>query len=280
MLAKANSRATVHRPAYLDYVGVKTFDENGEVDGERRFLGLFVERGLHRVADADPADPREGHGGAQAQRLRPAQPRRQGLMDTLETYPRDELFHTPVDELAPMAEAVMSARERRQVRMFIRRDTYGRYVSVLVYLPRDRYNTGVRERFARILQERSTASPSSSPSGSTSRRPPGCTSSSTCPARRPRSPTSTPPTSSAGSPRRPAPGATTSHAAVIAEYGEEVGTLLGRRYADSFPEAYKEDFSAGTAAVDLGRLEAIADRRAGLDLSLYEQLDAGPARRG
>ena len=41
MLAKANSRATVHRPAYLDYVGVKTFDENGEVVGERRFLGLF-----------------------------------------------------------------------------------------------------------------------------------------------------------------------------------------------------------------------------------------------
>src|SRR6478752_992436 len=76
------------------------------------------------------------------------------LMDTLENYPRDELLHTPVDELAPMAEAAMSARERRAVRMFIRRDTYGRYVSVLVYLPRDRYNTAVRERFARILQDR------------------------------------------------------------------------------------------------------------------------------
>ena len=76
------------------------------------------------------------------------------LMDTLETYPRDELFHTPVDELAPMAEAAMHARERRQLRIFIRRDTYGRYVSVLVYLPRDRYNTAVRERFAPILKER------------------------------------------------------------------------------------------------------------------------------
>src|SRR4051794_36964216 len=74
-------------------------------------------------------------------------------MDTLETYPRDELFHTTVDELAPMAEAAMHARERRQLRMFIRRDTYGRYVSVLVYLPRDRYNTSVRERFSKILLE-------------------------------------------------------------------------------------------------------------------------------
>ena len=76
------------------------------------------------------------------------------LMDTLETYPRDELFHTTVDELAPMAEQAMHARERRQLRLFIRRDTYGRYVSVLVYLPRDRYNTTVRERFSEILRDR------------------------------------------------------------------------------------------------------------------------------
>ncbi len=67
--------------------------------------------------------------------------------------------------------------------------------------------------------------------------------------------------------------------AVIAEYGEEVGTILGRRYAESFPEAYKEDFSARTASVDLGRLEAIrtdGPHDGGLDLSLYEHLDAGP----
>ena len=60
VLAKANSRATVHRPVYLDYVGVKTFDENGEVVGERRFLGLFSSRRLHRVADPDPGAAREG----------------------------------------------------------------------------------------------------------------------------------------------------------------------------------------------------------------------------
>ena len=70
------------------------------------------------------------------------------LMDVLETYPRDELFQTPVDELVPIAEAVMHTRERRQLRLFVRRDTYGRYLSCLVYLPRDRYNTAVRERIA------------------------------------------------------------------------------------------------------------------------------------
>jgi glutamate dehydrogenase len=75
-------------------------------------------------------------------------------MDTLENYPRDELFHTSAEELAPTVESVMFARERRQPRLFARRDTYGRYVSVLVYLPRDRYNTTVRERFAEILKDR------------------------------------------------------------------------------------------------------------------------------
>ena len=70
VLSKANSRATVHRPAYLDYVGVKTFDENGEVMGERRFLGPAVQRGLHRVDHPHPAAAREGRRRAGADRRR------------------------------------------------------------------------------------------------------------------------------------------------------------------------------------------------------------------
>ncbi len=73
-------------------------------------------------------------------------------MDVLETYPRDELFQTPIDELVPIAEAVLHTRERRQLRLFVRRDAYGRYLSCLVYLPRDRYTTAVRERIAAILK--------------------------------------------------------------------------------------------------------------------------------
>ena len=198
VLAKANSRATVHRPAYLDYVGVKTFDENGEVVGERRFLGLLssaayteslmriplIREKAKEVLKRSGFDPRSHAGKA--------------LMDTLETYPRDELFHTPIDELAPMAEAAMHARERRAVRLFIRRDTYGRYVSV-PRLPAPRPLQHQRPRAVRADPPgpAAAASRSSSPSASASRRPPGCTSSSTCP-RATRSPTSTPPTSSAG----------------------------------------------------------------------------------
>jgi glutamate dehydrogenase len=145
VLAKANSRATVPRPAYLDYVGVKTFDENGEVTGERRFLGLLSSAAYTESLLRIPLVKEKAQAVLKRSGFDPRSHAGKALMDTLETYPRDELLHTPVDELAPMAEAAMHARERRAVRMFIRKDTYGRYVSVLVYLPRDRYNTGVRE---------------------------------------------------------------------------------------------------------------------------------------
>ncbi len=273
VLAKANSRATVHRPAYLDYVGVKTFGDDGEVTGERRFLGLFSSAAYTESLLRIPLVREKALAVLRRSGFDPNSHAGKALMDTLETYPRDELFHTPVDELAPMAENAMVARERRGLRMLMRNDTYGRYVSVLVYLPRDRYNTTVRERFAHLLQDRlggESVEFTVRINESTTARvhfvvhlPKG----------------------------RPIPEVDTQDlerrltevsrswrddftSAVIAEHGEEAGAVLGRRYLDSFPEAYKEDFSPRTAAVDLGRLEAIRGDE-GIDLSLYEELDAG-----
>ncbi|WP_246159687.1 NAD-glutamate dehydrogenase [Nocardioides antri] len=283
VLAKANSRATVHRPAYLDYVGVKVYGDNGEVVGERRFLGLlssaaYTESVLRvpllrdkvdAVLELTGLDPRSHDGNA--------------LLDTLETYPRDELFHTPVKELAAIAEGAMQARERRAVRLFIRKDTYDRYLSVLIYLPRDRYNTSVRQKFVRILAHvigEGRIDPDSiefnvSISQSTTARvhfvvrmPAGET---------------IPDVDTGDLERRLIDASRSWHDdflhAVSAEYGEEVGAILGRRYVDAFPEAYKEDFPARTAAVDLGRLEAIHGD-AGIDQALYSELDApeGEAR--
>ncbi len=278
VLAKANSRATVHRPAYLDYVGVKTFDASGEVTGERRFLGLLSSAAYTESILRIPLVMEKAQAVLKRSGFDPRSHAGKALMDTLETYPRDELLHTPVDELAPMAEAAMHARERRAVRMFIRKDTYGRYVSVLVYLPRDRYNTGVRERFAQLLHQRLGAESvefNVSIGESTTARvhfvvhlPKG---------------EGMPEIDIPDLERRLAEASRSWRddftAAVIAEYGEEAGGELGRRYLDSFPEAYKEDFSPRTASVDLGRLEAIQGDE-GIDHSLYQDLDAasGEAR--
>ncbi|MEJ7775785.1 MAG: NAD-glutamate dehydrogenase domain-containing protein, partial [Nocardioidaceae bacterium] len=263
----------VHRPAYLDYVGVKTFGEDGEVIGERRFLGLFSSAAYTESLLRIPLIREKSEAVLKRSGFDPRSHAGKALMDTLETYPRDELFHTPVEELASLAEAAMHARERRSLRMFIRRDTYGRYVSVIIYLPRDRYNTSVRERFSQILQDRLGAESVEFTvriNESTTARvhfvvhlPKG---------------EAIPSIDTADLERRLGEASRSWRDdftnAVISEYGEEVGATLGRRYLDSFPEAYKEDFSPRTASVDLGRLEAIIGEE-GLDLSLYEELDAG-----
>ncbi|MGZ4448472.1 MAG: NAD-glutamate dehydrogenase [Nocardioides sp.] len=279
VLTKANSRSTVHRPAYLDYVGVKKL-ENGEVVGERRFLGLYSSGAYTESLTRIPLLHDRATAVLKRAGFAPQSHDGKALMDTLETYPRDELFHMSVDELAPLAEAAMHARERRQLKMFIRRDTYGRYVSVLVYLPRDRYNTTVRERFAQILQERLV--------GDSVEFTVRLTESTTARVHfvvHPPKGSTIPEVDTADLERRLADASRSWRddflTAVIAEYGEEVGARLGRRYLDSFPEAYKEDFAPRTGAVDLGRLESIrpddpeSPDASGIDMSLYEQVDAG-----
>ena len=153
VLTTANSRSTIHRPAYLDYVGVKRFDASGAVVGEHRFLGLFAGTAYsHSVRDipvlrstADSVldvlgfDARS-HSG-------------KDVLQFLESYPRDELFQLDVEPLARVALAVHQLAERRQTRLFVHRDPYDRFVSCLVYLPRDRYTTAVRLEIQDILRQ-------------------------------------------------------------------------------------------------------------------------------
>ncbi len=154
VLTKANARATVHRPGYLDYVGVKKFDASGRVAGERRFVGLYTSAAYH----ADPGDipllrrkvarildragfPAASHGY-------------KNLRALLHAYPRDELFQVDEASLYEIAMGVLRLGDRRRTRLFLRRDLYGRFFSCLVYLPRENFNTDVRVRIQEILKRR------------------------------------------------------------------------------------------------------------------------------
>jgi glutamate dehydrogenase len=278
VLAKANSKATVHRPVYLDYVGVKKFDEHGEVVGEQRFLGLFSSAAYTESVSRIPVLREKAREVIEIVGLDPMSHAGKALMDVLETYPRDELFQTPVEDLVPIASQVMYTRERRQLKLFVRRDLYGRFLSCLVYLPRDRYNTTVRERIAAILKQQLhgdsiewTAHVGESfaarlhfvvrPAAGELIEDPDL----------------------ADLERRCAEAARSWRddftAAVISAYGEEKGSGLVRMYTGCFPEAYKEDYLPQTGAVDLGRLEEIKGDE-GFGLALYEDVGAatGEAR--
>jgi glutamate dehydrogenase len=273
VITKANSRATVHRPAYLDYIGVKTFDESGEVVGERRFLGLFSSAAYTESLTRIPVLREKAAQVLAGAGFAPLSHSGKSLMDILENYPRDELFQTSVEDLLPVAEAVLHLRERRQLRLFTRRDIYGRYLSCLVYLPRDRYTTQVRERMQAILKEvmaADTIDYTARVSESVLARLHFVV--------------------------RAAPGemlhdfdeesleqqladATRSWAddfasALLEKFGEERGTRLMRTYGNAFPEAYKEDFLPRVAAADVQRLDEL--EAGSIGLSMYSPVDAAP----
>ncbi|MGI9599167.1 MAG: NAD-glutamate dehydrogenase, partial [Acidimicrobiales bacterium] len=150
-LTKAGTRATVHRASHLDYVGIKTFDEDGNVAGERRFLGLFTSDVYNRSVSTIPR-ARRAVGEVLAKAGYPIGGHDEKRLKTiLERYPRDDLLQMEADELYTTAVAIAGLQERRRVRVFSRRELFGRFVTVLVYLPRDRYNTTNRSGIEELL---------------------------------------------------------------------------------------------------------------------------------
>ncbi len=152
IVTKANSRSTVHRPSYLDYIAVKRLSPSGEVVGEYRFLGLYTHAAFSGSIKGIPVLRRKLAEVLDISGLSAASHDGKDVAEVLDFYPREELFMAPSADLAAVAAGVHLLRERRQTRLFLRRDIYGRYVSCLVYLPRDRYTTQVRLRAQEILQ--------------------------------------------------------------------------------------------------------------------------------
>ena len=146
LITKANSFATVHRATYLDYVGIKTFDAAGRVTGERRFVGLWTSSAYSRSPTEIPVLRHKVQSVIDHFGLKPSSHDSKAVAHALETFPRDELFQASVADLVRLVRGVVNLYERAQVRLFVRRDLFQRFYSCLVFVPRDRYNTQVRER--------------------------------------------------------------------------------------------------------------------------------------
>ena len=154
VLTKANSRATVHRPGYLDYVGIKKFDASGRVTGERRFVGLYTSAAYHADPSAIPLLRRKVARILDRAGFPAASHGYKNLKSMLHAYPRDELFQVDEATLYDVAMGVLRLGDRRRTRLFLRRDLYGRFFSCLIYLPRENFNTDVRVKIQEILKRR------------------------------------------------------------------------------------------------------------------------------
>ena len=153
IVGKANRRSTVHRSAPLDTIGIKKFDKAGEVIGERLFAGLFTSDVYSQAVGEIPLLRRKVENIVARSGFPPASHDGKALLHILETLPRDELLQVGEDDLLATSMGVLHLQERQRVALFVHRDPFGRHVTCLVYVPRDRYDTQMRETMHTIIEE-------------------------------------------------------------------------------------------------------------------------------
>ncbi len=153
VLTKANSRATVHRPSYLDYVGVKRFSPDGRVVGECRFVGLYTTTAYKASPREIPLLRDKVEAVLATAGFPPDSHDAKGLIDIMESLPRDLLLQIDGDELFEIAIGILGLGERQRVRLFVTRDQLDRFVACTLCMPRDRFNTENRLRAGRILAD-------------------------------------------------------------------------------------------------------------------------------
>jgi len=275
-VAKATLRSRVQRRAHLDYVAVKRYAPDGAAAGEVRFVGLFTLDAYEARADETPLIRVKVAHVLSRLGVNPSAHTAKRLRNILETYPRDELFQIDEATLYETAMGVLHLYDRPRVRLFPRMDAFDRFVSVLLYLPRERYTSAVHEAAAKVVAEawggvvqESQASYASEPLARVHmivNVTPGAH----------------------ADPEIPALEARISE--VVRTWGDRFESLirngaapLGKvaevlaRYAGAFPAGYRERYSAAEAVVDLGVIEALGAERP-LAIRAYRLTEDGPRR--
>ncbi len=273
VITKSTSRSTVHRPGYLDYVAVKRFDGKGNVVGEDRFLGLFTSTAY----SANPADipllrRKVGNVVARAG-LTAGSHAGKALLNILANYPRDELFQTGEDELLRTAMGILHLYDRQRFRLFVRRDAFERFVSCLIYAPRENYSTDLRRRWQAILIQAFNGTSSEfnvNLSESmlarihiTVRTTPGAI----------------PPCDVKDLEARLAAAARRwtddLKVALVDAMGEATGVERFREFGQAFPAGYREEFSPRSAVPDIEMMSRLTEANP-IAMSLYRPLEAPP----
>ncbi len=265
-VSKSSTRSRVHRPAYPDYVSIRSFNRRGEVVSEHRFLGLFTVRFYNETLQSIPLVRRKVGEMMTRAGFDPASHAGKAFANILHNYPREELLEASAAELYETVTGIYRMQERRMVRLFMHKDAYNKFVTALVYCPRDLFTTELRLKFQNILRKAVgaidadfTTHMSESPLVRVHfvlRVDPLVAHDYDCAEVEQRI--------------RAAARSWTEdlQAAILEQFGEDEGHDLHAQYKDAFPESYKEDFSPQAAAHDIATIREM-DQQGNLGTQFY-----------
>ncbi|MEQ3694045.1 MAG: NAD-glutamate dehydrogenase [Thalassolituus sp.] len=269
---KSGNRSRIHRPAYPDYIVVKRFDKKGNVIGGMRFMGLFtsivyietpnnipiIRRKLQSIRDLSGFE-KSSHSGKELDRI-------------LEVYPRDELFQSDVEQLHNTAISILNIQERRQTRIYLRKDSYSKFISCLAYTPRDVYNTELRQKMEKVLEEE--FEPQDIEFNTYFSESVLARTHFTVRLNSDKSITYDEDVIANKIRQVVRSWSDDLHAALVEQVGEERGNSQFHEYRHAFPAGYREDFSARTAVGDIQHMESMLDMEDGhLAMSFYRELE-------
>ena len=270
-ITKANRMATVHRRVHMDTIAAKTFDKKGKVTGERLFVGLFTSVAYSRSPTDIPVLRQKVSNVVARAGLDPRSHDGKALLHILETYPRDELFQIAESELHDISMSILHLQERQRIALFVRRDPFERFVSALVYVPRDRFDTSLRLRFQHLITSAFEGEISAFYTHLTDaalarlhvivKTTPG----------------KIPEVDLAGLEASLAEAARSwedrLEESLIEERGEEPGIRCARRFGQAFPSSYQDHFNEQTAVFDIGQVEKALETN-DLAMNLYRPIEA------
>ncbi len=270
ILGKTDKRSTVHRPAYRDFIVIKIIDAEGKVIGAHLFDGLYTNEAYNNSAQYIPYLRRKIAIVLKATGFTPKSHDDRAMLNILETLPRDDLFQATPEELLSLCTGILHLQERQKVSLFIRREAFGNFYSCLVFMPRDSYNSDLRERMQKILMEAlQGAQVEFSTRLSESILARILFVIRVDPRQRVELDLKMLEQALVETARTWKEGLRT---ALYEHAGEERGNELFKRYGSAFPASYCENFSSRTAVVDIDYFESLSDKKS-LMMSLYRPLE-------
>lgn len=270
-ITKANNRSTVHRRVHMDTIAIKKFDKQGNAVGERLFIGLLTSVAYNQSPREIPFLRQKVKEVVTLAKFEPGGHSEKALVNILETYPRDELFQIEVPRLFEIARGIIHLQERQRIALFLRPDPFQRYISALVYVPRDRFSSDLRRRIGNILAQAFDGSVAAHYTFMTDE-----------------------PLSRVQFIIKTTPGKIPEYdidelearvieagrtwedrlrQALIENEGEERGLTLLHRYKDAFPVSYTGIFNVQTAIYDIGAIERVL-KAGGIEVNLYHPIEA------